>query len=204
MSHQWLHLNLGSPQLSQIVAAWTQILIGGWEGGHLLNGFAHHCGRQDNYGDKFPFLQFCLCLTLGIQHHGDSQSKIPRRKFSPAFSLNYSKEYPPPNSLPYSHFKVYCPSIPEPWISKDSTGKAFNGSKNKIIEKDAPIHKKVSQGMAWWNDKSDGSFLQVSYALLHCKAMTGDNLAPHHTHTHTHTHTQKEYFYSCFKLCLEH
>ena len=131
MSHQWLHLNLGSPQLSQIVAAWTQILIGGWEGGHLLNGFAHHCGRQDNYGDKFPFLQFCLCLTLGIQHHGDSQSKIPRRKFSPAFSLNYSKEYPPPTVFHIHTSKFTVRAYLNPGYLKIPLGKHLMVQKTK-------------------------------------------------------------------------
>ena len=186
MPQKWFQLNLGSPQLSWVVATWTQILIGGWKGGHVLHGVQTHCllerhhylGEAQPVGRKgsettpevsFPFavssdwpwahqvalvvkkppanagdvrnvglipglgrssgggndtsLQYscqenpmdrgawqstvyAVCkesdmtehlrtwLTAGIQHHGDSQPKISRTMFSPAFSLDYTKELP--------------------------------------------------------------------------------------------------------------
>ena len=49
MPQQWLQLTLGSPQLSRVVAIWTQVLIGGWKGGHVLNGVQTHCLLQRHH-----------------------------------------------------------------------------------------------------------------------------------------------------------
>ena len=53
MPLQWLQLNLGSPQ---VVATWTQILIGGWKGGHVLSGVQTHCllERHHHLGETQP------------------------------------------------------------------------------------------------------------------------------------------------------
>lgn len=106
------------------------------EGGHLCNEPPvwrdyHHGEKQpgDGKGDeKLSEVNFSFSvLTLigpGIQDHGDSQSKISKTKFIPAFSLNYTKkQFPNPSSS--LHLKIYCLSILELWIVKYFTREVF-------------------------------------------------------------------------------